>query len=215
VTRSRFSSWSRIDWRISCAWSYMFLVRMESIELNYKRLLATFTAEKICTGCSNVYPRYHCSNRLLSTYSDSRVQNTGHVHEACCFPHCVYELLFCQLLHCLRLKQNETLFLKYMRFGHVFHYFKWRTLLPFWLEPRLLSYRVVCHVLLATTLWTRAKSVDLSSKTEITSCYMFIWKLFYAEYLLLSFFEVNIRREEGRSHYYPYVYLFRQDHEIR
>uniref|UniRef100_A0A0D3E3F1 Uncharacterized protein n=1 Tax=Brassica oleracea var. oleracea TaxID=109376 RepID=A0A0D3E3F1_BRAOL len=76
-------------------------------------------------------------------------------------------------------------------------------------------FSVVCHVLLATTLWTRAKSVDLSSKTEITSCYMFIWKLFYAEYLLLSFFEVNIRREEGRSHYYPYVYLFRQDHEIR
>ncbi|KAG2302981.1 hypothetical protein Bca4012_061338 [Brassica carinata] len=36
-------------------------------------------------------------------------------------------------------------------------------------------------------LWTRAKSVDLSSKTEITSCYMFIWKLFYSEYLLLPF----------------------------
>ena len=33
------------------------------------------------------------------------------------------------------------------------------------------------HVILATTLWTRAKSVDLSSKTEITSCYMFIWKV--------------------------------------
>ncbi|KAG2266893.1 hypothetical protein Bca4012_075630 [Brassica carinata] len=46
---------------------------------------------------------------------------------------------------------------------------------------------VVGHVILATTLWTRAKSVDLSSKTEITSCYMFIWKLFYAEYLLLPF----------------------------
>ncbi|XP_010467734.1 PREDICTED: homogentisate phytyltransferase 1, chloroplastic [Camelina sativa] len=46
---------------------------------------------------------------------------------------------------------------------------------------------VVGHVILATTLWTRAKSVDLTSKTEITSCYMFIWKLFYAEYLLLPF----------------------------
>jgi len=46
---------------------------------------------------------------------------------------------------------------------------------------------VVGHVILATTLWARAKSVDLSSKTEITSCYMFIWKLFYAEYLLLPF----------------------------
>ncbi|WZZ85753.1 hypothetical protein YC2023_114332 [Brassica napus] len=170
----------------------MFLVRMESIELNYKRIVATFTAEKICTGCSNVYPRYHCSNRLLSTYSGSK-------------PICLIILLLYidgvqdipdtegdKILELNGLKQNETLFLKYMRFGHV-----------------------VCHVLLATTLWTRAKSVDLSSKTEITSCYMFIWKLFYAEYLLLSFFEVNIRREEGRSHYYPYVYLFRQDHEIR
>nr|AAC09029.1 hypothetical protein [Arabidopsis thaliana] len=36
---------------------------------------------------------------------------------------------------------------------------------------------VVGHVILATTLWARAKSVDLSSKTEITSCYMFIWKV--------------------------------------
>nr|VDD29015.1 unnamed protein product [Brassica oleracea] len=175
----------------------MFLVRMESIELNYKRLLATFTAEKICTGCSNVYPRYHCSNRLLSTYSDSRVQNTASFLSVIALFKDIPDTEGDKILGLNGLKQNETLFLKYMRFGH----------------SKVIS--VVCHVLLATTLWTRAKSVDLSSKTEITSCYMFIWKLFYAEYLLLSFFEVNIRREEGRSHYYPYVYLFRQDHEIR
>ncbi|KAF5456335.1 hypothetical protein F2P56_025831 [Juglans regia] len=44
---------------------------------------------------------------------------------------------------------------------------------------------VLGHAILASTLWNRAKSVDLSSKAAITSFYMFIWKLFYAEYLLI------------------------------
>ncbi|KAJ3679227.1 hypothetical protein LUZ60_017238 [Juncus effusus] len=44
---------------------------------------------------------------------------------------------------------------------------------------------VVGHGVLASILWNRAKSIDLTSKTAITSFYMFIWKLFYAEYLLI------------------------------
>ncbi|CAN0911141.1 Homogentisate phytyltransferase 1, chloroplastic [Linum grandiflorum] len=44
---------------------------------------------------------------------------------------------------------------------------------------------VVGHTILAFVLWNRAKSVDLTSKAAITSCYMFVWKLFYAEYLLI------------------------------
>ncbi|KAM6574172.1 hypothetical protein CsatA_022499 [Cannabis sativa] len=44
---------------------------------------------------------------------------------------------------------------------------------------------VLGHTILASILWTNAKSVDLSSKAAITSFYMFIWKLFYAEYLLI------------------------------
>ncbi|PIN04123.1 homogentisate phytyltransferase [Handroanthus impetiginosus] len=44
---------------------------------------------------------------------------------------------------------------------------------------------VVGHTLLGSLLWNRAKSIDLQSKTAITSFYMFIWKLFYAEYLLI------------------------------
>ncbi|KAJ4707811.1 Homogentisate phytyltransferase [Melia azedarach] len=43
------------------------------------------------------------------------------------------------------------------------------------------------HITLASFLWLRAQSVDLSSKASITSFYMFIWKLFYAEYLLIPF----------------------------
>ncbi|KAJ0089475.1 hypothetical protein Patl1_14233 [Pistacia atlantica] len=35
---------------------------------------------------------------------------------------------------------------------------------------------VLGHGILASILWNRAKSVDLKSKTAITSCYMFIWK---------------------------------------
>ncbi|KAJ8750650.1 hypothetical protein K2173_015831 [Erythroxylum novogranatense] len=46
---------------------------------------------------------------------------------------------------------------------------------------------VLGHVLLGSTLWNHAKSVDLKKKAAITSCYMFIWKLFYAEYLLVPF----------------------------
>ncbi|XVF34176.1 hypothetical protein REPUB_Repub18cG0036000 [Reevesia pubescens] len=44
---------------------------------------------------------------------------------------------------------------------------------------------VLGHSILASILWIRAKSVDLKSKAAITSCYMFIWKLFYAEYFLI------------------------------
>ncbi|GER32615.1 homogentisate phytyltransferase [Striga asiatica] len=44
---------------------------------------------------------------------------------------------------------------------------------------------VTGHALLGLLLWNRAKSIDLKSKAAITSFYMFIWKLFYAEYLLI------------------------------
>lgn len=44
---------------------------------------------------------------------------------------------------------------------------------------------VLGHALLGSLLWSRAKSVDLKSKAAVTSFYMFIWKLFYAEYLLI------------------------------
>eukprot|EP01018_Ginkgo_biloba_P014777 Gb_23487 [translate_table: standard] len=46
---------------------------------------------------------------------------------------------------------------------------------------------VLGHAVLATLLWRRAQSLDLKSKVAITSFYMFIWKLFYAEYLLIPF----------------------------
>nr|QDF82054.1 prenyltransferase PT2 [Clematis terniflora] len=44
---------------------------------------------------------------------------------------------------------------------------------------------VLGHTILASILWYRAKSTDLNSKKAITSFYMFVWKLFYAEYLLI------------------------------
>ncbi|XP_031256811.1 homogentisate phytyltransferase 1, chloroplastic-like [Pistacia vera] len=43
------------------------------------------------------------------------------------------------------------------------------------------------HCTLASFLWLRTRSIDLSSKASITSFYMFIWKLFYAEYFLIPF----------------------------
>lgn len=43
------------------------------------------------------------------------------------------------------------------------------------------------HLTMASLLWMRAKSVDLKSKEDIQSMYMFLWQLFYAEYCLLPF----------------------------
>ncbi|KAG6493765.1 hypothetical protein ZIOFF_048768 [Zingiber officinale] len=44
---------------------------------------------------------------------------------------------------------------------------------------------ILGHAVLALILWSRASSLDLTSKAAIASFYMFIWKLFYAEYLLI------------------------------
>ncbi|PWZ05626.1 putative homogentisate phytyltransferase 1, chloroplastic [Zea mays] len=48
-----------------------------------------------------------------------------------------------------------------------------------------LHIQIAGHSILAAILWSCARSVDLTSKAAITSFYMFIWKLFYAEYLLI------------------------------
>ncbi|XP_051138834.1 homogentisate phytyltransferase 1, chloroplastic-like isoform X2 [Andrographis paniculata] len=44
---------------------------------------------------------------------------------------------------------------------------------------------VIGHALLGSLLWSRAKFIDFKSKAALTSFYMFIWQLFYAEYLLI------------------------------
>ncbi|XP_042060507.1 homogentisate phytyltransferase 1, chloroplastic-like isoform X2 [Salvia splendens] len=44
---------------------------------------------------------------------------------------------------------------------------------------------VIGHTVLGYLLWRRAKCIDFKNKAAITSFYMFIWKLFYAEYLLI------------------------------
>lgn len=41
------------------------------------------------------------------------------------------------------------------------------------------------HAALGAALYRRARATDLTSSAAITGCYMFIWKLFYAEYLLI------------------------------
>ena len=44
---------------------------------------------------------------------------------------------------------------------------------------------VVAHALMAGLLLLRARATDLSDSKAIYSCYMFVWKLFYAEYLFI------------------------------
>ena len=44
------------------------------------------------------------------------------------------------------------------------------------------------HALLGLLLYARARRTDLKKSAAIYSCYMFLWKLFYAEYLLLPLF---------------------------
>ncbi|KAK9915128.1 hypothetical protein WJX75_005043 [Coccomyxa subellipsoidea] len=46
---------------------------------------------------------------------------------------------------------------------------------------------VAAHTLMGLLLFWRAKQTDLSSSSAIYKCYMFTWKLFYAEYLLIPF----------------------------
>ncbi|WOG89441.1 hypothetical protein DCAR_0208679 [Daucus carota subsp. sativus] len=46
---------------------------------------------------------------------------------------------------------------------------------------------VIGHCTLASVLWLRANSVNLKDNASVTSFYMSIWKLFYAEYLLIPF----------------------------
>ncbi len=44
---------------------------------------------------------------------------------------------------------------------------------------------VGAHAGLGALLLWRAKRTDLTRSSAIYSCYMFLWKLFYAEYLLI------------------------------
>ncbi|QCE13427.1 homogenitisate phytyltransferase [Vigna unguiculata] len=46
---------------------------------------------------------------------------------------------------------------------------------------------VSAHAVLASVLWYRSKSVDVKSSFATESFYMFLWKLLYAEYLIIPF----------------------------
>ena len=46
---------------------------------------------------------------------------------------------------------------------------------------------VMAHAAMGGLLLNRARSTDLDSAKSIYGCYMFIWKLFYAEYLVIPF----------------------------
>ncbi|KAI3803169.1 hypothetical protein L1987_31318 [Smallanthus sonchifolius] len=44
---------------------------------------------------------------------------------------------------------------------------------------------ILGHLAAVLALWVRTKSVDLKNMASISSMYLFLWKLFYVEYLLL------------------------------
>ncbi|KAK1378304.1 hypothetical protein POM88_025048 [Heracleum sosnowskyi] len=46
---------------------------------------------------------------------------------------------------------------------------------------------VIGHCTLASLLWRRAKSLNLEDDSSVESFYMFLWKLFTAEYVLIQF----------------------------
>jgi homogentisate phytyltransferase / homogentisate geranylgeranyltransferase len=54
----------------------------------------------------------------------------------------------------------------------------------FWLTALNVSFFVASHVILLGLLWWRSRDVDLEQKSAIADFYQFIWKLFFAEYLL-------------------------------
>lgn len=43
------------------------------------------------------------------------------------------------------------------------------------------------HAALGWLLWRRASRVNPARKADLTAHYMFVWKLFYAEYLIIPF----------------------------
>ncbi|KAF6261620.1 UbiA prenyltransferase family [Scenedesmus sp. NREL 46B-D3] len=45
----------------------------------------------------------------------------------------------------------------------------------------------VGHAALGALLWSRSAEVNVGRKQELTDHYMFVWKLFYAEYLIIPF----------------------------
>jgi homogentisate phytyltransferase / homogentisate geranylgeranyltransferase len=44
---------------------------------------------------------------------------------------------------------------------------------------------VAAHAFMGVLLLLRARATDLSQPKSIAACYMFVWKLFYTEYLLI------------------------------
>nr|WIL06372.1 umbelliferone dimethylallyl transferase [Kitagawia praeruptora] len=48
---------------------------------------------------------------------------------------------------------------------------------------------MIGHCTLATFLWLRANSLNLDDNASVQSFYMFLWKLFYAEYVLIHFIQ--------------------------
>jgi homogentisate phytyltransferase/homogentisate geranylgeranyltransferase len=54
----------------------------------------------------------------------------------------------------------------------------------FWLRALNVSFFVTSHIVLLGLLWWRSLDVDLEQKSAIADFYQFIWKLFFAEYLL-------------------------------
>uniref|UniRef100_A0A7S0N765 Uncharacterized protein n=1 Tax=Chlamydomonas leiostraca TaxID=1034604 RepID=A0A7S0N765_9CHLO len=41
------------------------------------------------------------------------------------------------------------------------------------------------HLGMAALLWQRAKKVNTERRQDLADCYMYVWKLFYAEYILI------------------------------
>lgn len=49
-----------------------------------------------------------------------------------------------------------------------------------------------CQAALAWALVSRARSADLKSSTDIVATYMFIWNLFYAQYLMFPLITLTV-----------------------
>jgi homogentisate phytyltransferase/homogentisate geranylgeranyltransferase len=45
---------------------------------------------------------------------------------------------------------------------------------------------LISHLILVAVFWTRSRAVDLAEPAAVTRFYMFLWGLFYAEYVLLG-----------------------------
>ncbi|KAG0459655.1 hypothetical protein HPP92_022783 [Vanilla planifolia] len=157
--------------------------------------------EEICRSCCLVHSCCSCcdcSTGIFSSHADLHLWKKSYILKTINFCNSFHDLLFCRYSFIqdiegdrifgirsfsVRLGQKPVFWacVCLLEFAYAVGVVVGATSAHFW--SKLVT--VTSHAILASVLWNNARSVNLTNKSDITNFYMFIWKLFYAEYLLI------------------------------